>query len=1145
MQLSGQHIAGGFGLVVAAMLAWFGALWLNLQGVNLWFLRLCLFLLLALGVAAILWWLHSRQKSKLDREASAGSESAPSAGAADDILLLLREAEARVASSTQLPRGTRLSSLPVIFLVGDAAAGKTCVATQSGLDPELISGQVYQEGNIAPTRLANLWFARKAVFVEMAGKTLADANLWNRLLHRLAPGKLRSVFSGKPAAPRAAVVCYDCAKLAKAAGQEEITAQSRAIRARLQQISQTLGISFPVYVFFTQADRLPYFDDFFRNLSDQEITQILGATLPPFRSTSSGVYAEQETKRLTATFNSIFYSLAECRPGLLYRERGAEKLPRIYEFPRELQKRITLATQFLVDLCRPSHLRSGPFLRGFYFTGIRQTEIAAPLGGTVFASKTSLTSARSFAANATSIMRTDDFGKTQSQGWQSATQAGVAVESGKTTQWLFLSHIFSHVILQDHTALGASGASSRANVWKRLLLATAGGLAAIWFLGMVISFFGNRALEEDVRRTAEAISPIRSTALSMASLEDLQRLDAARMELATLTKYRRAGAPWHLRWGLYSGDLLYEDFRPLYFDRFRKLLFGDAQSQMALFLRNRPTSPTNTSDDDYVTAYNTLKAYLMTTLNPNKADTSFLSEFLLSKWSGPLDSAEQNRLALEQFRFYADELQVDNPFPGQGDALVRQSVDQSRRYLVSFTGADFVYRGYLSKVRQACKCEPLNFSKKYPEAEGVVREPKVIDPAFTKGGWKVMQGLISRNDWNADDEWVLGEGAKALTRGVNSADVRSLYEADYIRGWRDYVKSASVVALGGPSDASRKLDKLTGNRSPLLELLCEVSANAAETSNEIASAFQPVNDVVKSPCYNLVVQESTVAYRNALNEFKSCIDRYQEDPSKPATQREDSYKSCKTLQMPAVQKEARIAVKSIDHEAHLDECVVSLLKLGACSPGKLVIAPVVSDAFCSALNHLSSKYPFKADSIEEITMEDFDAFFRPGTGVLSREIASGLGKGGSRANLIRFARNVQNSVYPNGSLVPQYHFTVTAIVPAGMKTEQLSLDGTLLKVDEAAPKKESFAWPGKTHEAELRFGDSKQLAYGGTWAVFHLLGNYSWSASHGSFYLVSAPLNGPQGSTFRDTLDLKVEGVPLFKRGYLSQLRCTPSSSKR
>jgi len=89
----------------------------------------------------------------------------------------------------------------------------------------------------------------------MAGKTLGDANLWTRLLHRLAPGKLRSIFSGKPAAPRAAVVCYDSEKLAKAAGPEEITVQSRAMRARLEQISQTLGINFPYT--FVHARRPP------------------------------------------------------------------------------------------------------------------------------------------------------------------------------------------------------------------------------------------------------------------------------------------------------------------------------------------------------------------------------------------------------------------------------------------------------------------------------------------------------------------------------------------------------------------------------------------------------------------------------------------------------------------------------------------------------------------------------------------------------------------------------------------------------------------------------------------------------------------------------------------------------------------------
>ncbi len=39
------------------------------------------------------------------------------------------------------------------------------------------------------------------------------------------------------------------------------------------------------------------------------------------------------------------------------------------------------AVQFLVDLCRPSQLSAGPFLRGFYFTGVRPVIIneAAPV----------------------------------------------------------------------------------------------------------------------------------------------------------------------------------------------------------------------------------------------------------------------------------------------------------------------------------------------------------------------------------------------------------------------------------------------------------------------------------------------------------------------------------------------------------------------------------------------------------------------------------------------------------------------------------------------------------------------------------------------------------------------------------------------
>ena len=76
-------------------------------------------------------------------------------------------------------------------------------------------------------------------------------------------------------------------------------------------------------------------------------------------------------KRLTKAFDEIFYSLAERRIVLLPRENEGDKLPGIYEFPRELRKLRTLLVQFLVDLARPSHLGTNPFLRGFYFTGVR------------------------------------------------------------------------------------------------------------------------------------------------------------------------------------------------------------------------------------------------------------------------------------------------------------------------------------------------------------------------------------------------------------------------------------------------------------------------------------------------------------------------------------------------------------------------------------------------------------------------------------------------------------------------------------------------------------------------------------------------------------------------------------------------------
>ena len=319
--------------------------------------------LLAVIVLAVLWFFQ-RKKAK----AAAGAADAADPGGAgnEEIDTLVREAERRLAASKQ---GDRLGNMPVFFLVGDTGSTKTSVMVNAGLEPELLAGLVYRDNNLVPTRTANLWFARRTIFVEAGGKLPAEPAKWVRLIRKLQP---RAGVASKGAqAPRAVLVCYDSENFTRPGAQESATAAARNLRTRLGEMSQAFGINLPVYVLFTKMDRLPFFTEFVRNLTKDEATQVLGATIPMRDVRAGGVYGEEQTARLTADFERLFHSLADARPEFLGRETDATKQPGAYEFPREFRKIRPAMVQFLVDLCQPSQLTVGPFLRGFYFTGVR------------------------------------------------------------------------------------------------------------------------------------------------------------------------------------------------------------------------------------------------------------------------------------------------------------------------------------------------------------------------------------------------------------------------------------------------------------------------------------------------------------------------------------------------------------------------------------------------------------------------------------------------------------------------------------------------------------------------------------------------------------------------------------------------------
>src|SRR5437763_16240666 len=147
--------------LIYAALVWFGAAFV-VSGTNYF---LVVFVLLTLGLTVlIVYLLISRtQPQSVSKETEKSAPVTPAKG--DDpevaaLTALITEANARLAKSPKLASRrvkTTLTKLPLFLMGGTEGSGKTSTFLKSGIEPELLAGQVYRDSNVVPTRLANLW----------------------------------------------------------------------------------------------------------------------------------------------------------------------------------------------------------------------------------------------------------------------------------------------------------------------------------------------------------------------------------------------------------------------------------------------------------------------------------------------------------------------------------------------------------------------------------------------------------------------------------------------------------------------------------------------------------------------------------------------------------------------------------------------------------------------------------------------------------------------------------------------------------------------------------------------------------------------------------------------------------------------------
>jgi type VI secretion system protein ImpL len=1181
MRFSWEHLAALGASVFVVVLAWFSGNWFHLMGWDRAILSGGILVIGAALIGGFLLWKRSSPsvgtiagKVPKIETGQSGGDPLPSSGLVpEDITVLIRDAEAKVASA-RLGHGAKLNNLRVIVLLGEPGSGKTSAVLHSGLDPELLAGQVYQEGAIARTRAANFWFARKSVFVEAGPGLIADPPLWGLLIKSLALRGLRSVLGWKTQGERAAVVCVDCEKLIKGASANELVGLSRMFRSRLEEMSRILGSGFPVYVIFTGADRIPFFEEFVTTMSVDETAQVLGATLPKLAEPSTGVYSELEAKRLTKVYSCLYYSLADQRPGLLSRENNPNKLQGIYEFPREFNKLNKQIVQFLVDLGRPSQLRVGPFLRGFYFTGLRTVEASTSSSPTMATQTMTLGPPPASFADATSILRQGDLAG--GQGWQGRTQIEGA-GSSKITQWVFLSHIFSHILLQDQGAFGASSQSTRVSHWRRVMWAAAAIIGTIWILGSVLSFFSNRTLESKFSQAAQSSVFGSSAAPQSPSPESLQQLEALRKSLEELTRYERNGVPLHLGWGLYPGHDYYEEARRVYFLRFRQMLFGQIQESMVDELRRLPNMPR--PNDEYVPSYETIKAYLVTTSNSDKSTPEFLSPGLLRHWTAGknIDSNSQ-ALARIQFDFYASELKFENPYSSDVDISVR---DHARDYLNHFGAVPRIYAAML--IAAAKQTPAVNFYREHPDATDLVRSVPEIPGAFVKGGWDFMQNAIVHSDqYFQGEEWVLGAASEAVTNRANlETQLRSMYQSEFINRWQDFLKSARVTGYAGTEDEARKLKKLSANESPLLALLCDASLNTTGRSSDVDKAFKPVQQVAPYPGCESRVPQVTVPYVAGLAKLQNCLEN---SLAAPPDQKDQQRQQCNTAASDAKLVVSAQIMPSLptDPVGHVDQTVQVLLEAPLSTP--IPLPPpqpkvVGEKELCDGFAKIASKFPLSTNyDSQDVTLPEFEAFFRPDYGTLQKFIQANQGVLASQdsqfvarpgvkidSGVLAFvsrAHFLQDSLYSGGTsglIQLQYRFTVRATLPeGGVSGVAFTLNGQTLKYP-GGSQSSAFVWPGSTTQAaniSYQVGggqDINLLSAQGPWAIIRLLSlpdakvTASGSALSAEWHPLQPDRRTPltlsgSGKPIVVHLEFENGGAPfVLQGGYFSNLSCKVS----
>jgi type VI secretion system protein ImpL len=705
-----------------------------------------------------------------------------------------RGIEALKTSKLGQAGSSALYSLPWYVIVGPPGAGKTTALKHSGLVFPFLDPNGGGVRGVGGTRNCDWWFTNEGILLDTAGRYAVeqdDHEEWLSFLGFLKKYRPRKPING-------VVIAISVTDLMQA-NEEQIETHARTLRSRIDEVMTRLKMVVPVYVVFTKMDLVAGFVESWGDLRKSERAHVWGVTFP-----LSGDAQKDAAKSFDAEFDQLAQTLHARAVRRIGQERQPDARRAIFHFPLEFQSLRTNLSDFVSAVFQANAFQETPILRGVYFTSGTQegSPVDQVIGG---------------------MLRAFNIAGAQQ------IQPPAAQAESKS---YFVTDLFRKIVFPDQSYAGRSRAELRRQFINRAALAI---LAALLATALVLpsscTFARNRTLLETVGATAEEASKVPWNNRAMSVVDKARRLDDVRTQLKLLDTWRQEGAPVGYRWGMYTGDDLYEPLRTVYVGNLQIGFATPTKARLEEELRAGADVATLTTDQ-FNQFFTRLKAYLEA-CDVDRLEPDWESGVLTDTWGRALGaSTKGEKDVLRPHVAYYVELMKRKEIPTW--TCDPDLVNRTRSYLKRVFASDRDYSALLRDANEnvaPITRESIFLNTAFGSFVTSKSSPEVVVAgAFTKAGWELyVRDRLGKDRAKqlAVDRWVLGETGEIGQQQIDKQikELRDRYFTNYSRAWADFLKDLEIRKPTSNDTALEELAALSEVPWPYQRLLRALDEN--------------------------------------------------------------------------------------------------------------------------------------------------------------------------------------------------------------------------------------------------------------------------------------------------------------------------------